>query len=95
MSQNPIYSNFETFALYRFPKRQILDSSKLKVFADEKLKLDENGEKFSKRVENIVGKGEITLWAISSFPTVFSEDLYCRHMKTRAYLGKVYQTTKF
>ena len=28
--------------------------------------------------------------AISPFPTVFSKDLYCRHVKTRACLGKGY-----
>ena len=43
----------------RFPKRQILDSSKLKDFADDDFKFDENSRKISKRVENIVGKGEI------------------------------------
>ena len=37
-----------------FPKRQILDSSKLKDFADDNFNLDENGRKFSKRVENTV-----------------------------------------
>ena len=42
-----------------FSKRQILDSSKLKEFADGNFKFDENGRKFSKRVENTVGKGEI------------------------------------
>ena len=42
-----------------FPKRQILDSSKLEEFTDDNFKLDENGRKFSKRVENTVGKGEI------------------------------------
>ena len=31
------------------------------------------------------GKGEI---AISSFPTVFSKELYCRHIKPKACLGK-------
>ena len=41
-----------------FPKRQILDSSKLKDFADDNLKFDENGRKLSKRVENTVGKEE-------------------------------------
>ena len=41
------------------PKRQILDSSKLKAFADDNLKFHENSRKFSKRVENTVGKGEI------------------------------------
>ena len=29
-----------------------------------------------------------SLRAISPFPTAFSEDLYCRHVKTRACLGK-------
>ena len=40
-------------------RRQILDSSKLKEFADNNLKFDENGRKLSKWVENTVGKGEI------------------------------------
>ena len=40
-------------------KRQILDSSKLKEFADNNSKFDENGGKLSKKVENTVGKGEI------------------------------------
>ena len=38
---------------------QILDSSKLKQFADNNFKFDENGRKVSKRVENTVGKREI------------------------------------
>ena len=42
-----------------FPERPILDSSKLKHFADDNFKFDENGGKISKRVENVVGKGEI------------------------------------
>ena len=42
-----------------FPKRQILDSSKLKKCADDDFKFDENGRKVSKRVENTAGKGEI------------------------------------
>ena len=32
---------------------------KLKQFADDNLKFDENGREFSERVENTVGKGEI------------------------------------
>ena len=42
-----------------FPKRRILDPSKLKEFADNNFKFDENGNKFSKWLENTVGKGEI------------------------------------
>ena len=34
-----------------FPKRQILDSSKLKQSADDNFKFDENGRKFFKRIE--------------------------------------------
>ena len=45
--------------LTQFTRRQILDSSKLKEFADDNFKFDENGRKLSKQVENTVGKGEI------------------------------------
>ena len=42
-----------------FPIQQILSSSKLKEFADDNFKFDENGSEFHKWVENAVGKGEI------------------------------------
>ena len=42
-----------------FHKRQILDSSKLKEFADDNFRFDENSGGLYKRVENTVGKGEI------------------------------------
>ena len=42
-----------------FSKRQFLDSPKLKEFADDNFEFHENGRKFSKWVENTVGKGEI------------------------------------
>ena len=61
----------------------MLDSSKLKEFADNNSKFDGNGGKFPKRVDNTA-----CLRAISPFPTVFSEDLYCRHIKTRACFEK-------
>ena len=44
---------------WHFPKQQILDSSKLIKFAGDNFKLDENGRKLPKRVENTEGKGEI------------------------------------
>ena len=50
-----------------FPKRQILDSSKLKEFQDDNYILDDNGRKFSKRVENTVGTGEISPFSHSVF----------------------------
>ena len=40
-------------------RRQILDSSTLKEFADDNFKFDETGRQLSKQVENTVGKGEI------------------------------------
>ena len=45
--------------LQPFPTRQVLDSSKQKEFADDNIKFDENGRKFSRQVENTVGRGEI------------------------------------
>ena len=59
-------------AIQPFPKRGILDSSKLKEFADDNFIFDENGRKFSKQVENTVGK---EVYLFSPFPTVFSNDL--------------------
>ena len=56
-----------------FPKRQILDSSKLKEFADN-FKFDENGGKFIKRVENTVRKGEIARYEqFLLFPECFEK----------------------
>ena len=48
--------------IYPIPKRQVLDSSKLKDFADITFEFDENGRKFSKLAENTVGKGEIAYY---------------------------------
>ena len=57
-----------------FPNDKILDSSKLKEFAHDSFKLDENSRKFSKRVENTVGKGEIARYEqFLLFPQCFQE----------------------
>ena len=46
-------------------------------------------------VENTEGKGEIARYEqFLLFPTVFSKDLHCRHVKTKAYCGKC-KTNKF
>ena len=56
------------------PKRQILDSSNLKEFADDNFKFDENGRKLSKRVENTMGKGEIARYEqFLLFPQCFQK----------------------
>ena len=57
-----------------FIKQQILDSSKLKEFADDNFKFDENGWKFSKRLENTVGKWEIARYEqFLLFPQCFQK----------------------
>ena len=81
---------------YTFPKRQILDSPKLKEFADDNFKLQTTisiGSQFSKRIENTVGKGEIARYE-QFLLFLLSKYLYCRHVKTRACLGKVYTPSK-
>ena len=56
------------------PKWQILHSSKLKDFEDDNCKFDENGRKFSKWVENTVGKGEIACYKqLLLFPKCFQK----------------------
>ena len=39
-----------------------LDFSKVEEFSDANFRFDENGKKFSKCVENAVGKGEIACY---------------------------------
>ena len=57
-----------------FPKRQILDSSKQKEFADDNFRFNKNGGKFSKKVENTVGKGEIARYEqFLLFPQCFQK----------------------
>ena len=52
----------------------ILDSSKLKEFADDNFKFDENGRQFSERLENTVGKGEIARYEqFLLFPRCFQK----------------------
>ena len=75
-AQIPIKPVLETTCITR---RQILDSSKLKEFADDYFKFAENGRKLSKLVENTVGKGEIACYEqFFPFPTVFSKGLFPR-----------------
>ena len=69
---------FLDLTLYEpFPKQQILDSSKLKEFADDNFKFDKNGSKFSKQVENTVGKGEIARYEqFLLFPQCFQKTCF-------------------
>ena len=64
----------QCFLQLTLSKRQILDSSKLKEFADGNFKHDENGKKFLKQVENTVGKGEIARYEqFLLFPQCFQK----------------------
>ena len=54
-----IWTSLELCRFKPITNRQVLDSSKLKEFADDNFKFDENGRNLSKCVENTVGKGEI------------------------------------
>ena len=57
-----------------FPKRKILDSLKLKEFADDNIKLDENGRKLANLVENTVGKREMARYEpFLLFPQCFQK----------------------
>ena len=56
------------------PKRQMLDSSKLKVFADDNFKFDKNSKTIFKQVENTVGKGKIARYEqFLLFPQCFQK----------------------
>ena len=61
-------------SLNPFPNDKILDSFKLKEFADDNFDFNENGRKFSERVENTVGKGEIARYEqFLLFPQCFQK----------------------
>ena len=47
-------------AKFNFVKQQVSDQTE--SFADDSFKFDENGRKFSKKVENTVGKGKIACY---------------------------------
>ena len=64
----------EQWSLNPFPNDKFFDSFKLKDFADDNFKFDENGRKFAKGVENTVGKGEIARYEqFLLFPLCFQK----------------------
>ena len=52
-------NNINWIVFNPLPDDKFFTLSKLKEFADDNFKFDENGRKLSKQVENTVGKGEI------------------------------------
>ena len=69
-------------------KRQILDFSKLKEFADDNSKFDENGRKFSTRVDNTVEKEKLRIMSNFSFSCSVFERLVLQTCKNQRLLGK-------
>ena len=69
-------------------KTTILDSSKLKEFAEDNFKFDENGRNFSKRVDNIVGKGEIARYEQFLFSHSVFKSLVLQTRKYQGLFGK-------
>ena len=79
---------YKTKLLPDITRRQILDSSKLKEFADDNFKFDKNGKKVLKTDRQHYGKRRnCSLRAISRFPTVFSKGLFPRGVKRCHFVG--------
>ena len=82
-----------------FSKRQNSDSSKLKEFAEDKFKYDENGWKLSKMLENAVGKWEIARYKRLELQTHKNKGLFGKwltHYHTIPHFGaiKIYSCGK-
>ena len=61
----------------------------MKEFAEDNFKFDEKRWKVLLKGRKRCGKRRnCSLRAISPFPTEFSEDLYCRHVKNQGLFGK-------
>ena len=75
--------------VHSIPNDKILNSSKLKEFADDNVDLEENGRKDSKGVENTVGekRRNCSLRAVSPFPSVFKR-LVLQTCKNQVLFGK-------
>ena len=87
LDQSKILSSSNELTLPQTKKN--LNCSKLKAYADYNFKFNLKWQKFFKSIENDVGKIiNCLLQAISPFPTVFSKDLSCRNIKSRACLGQ-------
>ena len=75
-----------TTTINPFPHDKILNETKLKAFADDKLNITEMIISVFDRVENIVGKGEIACTSNFSFShNVFKEFLFKRRQKVSLY----------
>ena len=76
----PLFSPTESI-LNPLPDDKILDWSKLKRSAEDNFEFDVNSRKFSKLVENTVGKGEIARYEQFLLFPVFSKGSFPRGVK--------------
>ena len=72
-----------------FPKRQILDDSKLKEFADDNSRFDESDRWFFRWAENTGGKGELLDTSNSSFSHSIFKRLLVQTCKNQGFYEKV------
>ena len=75
------------FYPWPFPKRQILDSSKIEVFANDNFKSDKKKAEGSPKT--LWEKEKLLVTSNFSLPTVFWKDSFYKYIKTRPCLGKV------
>ena len=73
--QNMSHNLFSESAFNPLPDDKILDWSKLKQSEDNNFEFDVNSNKFSKLVENTVGKGEIACYKKFLLPQCFHKGL--------------------
>ena len=64
------------------------DSSKPKEFAENNFKFDENDGKFSKRVENTDGKGEIACYELFLLFPQCSQKFVLQTLENKGLFGK-------
>ena len=76
-----LYCHLHNPSFNPLPDDKILERSNLKQSADDNYKFDENSRKFTKRVENTVGKGEIARYEQFLLFPVFSKGLFPRGVK--------------
>ena len=71
-------------------RQQILDSSKLKEFADDNFKFDENEKVIQTGRKHCGKRRNCSLRVISPFPTVFSKGLFPRGVKRCQCVGMAF-----
>ena len=87
-SINRFFALRQTFRLNVY-ETKLIDTSKLKELADDNFKFDKDGRFFSQSDRKHCGNWrKCLLRETSPFSMLFSKDLYCRHIKIKASLGK-------